>query len=175
MKRLALLFTAFAAIAMAGTADEGKKTDAGIYRLQWRDLGRLAGGHRVNLALPSGIKLEGTVVAAEPDDLVLDVRKTSDKFAYPKGRAVIPRAEVARLRVFTRGSRPWRAIGTAIGAGIGVPLAIGAAALSGNVGTSRAWVPVAGAVPTGLGFLLGWAADRGHYLDVEIEPPVPAR
>ncbi len=135
------------------------KPERRTFHLQWRDLDRATRGHRIGLALPSEIRLEGDVVAFEQDELVLDVRKTSNRRAYPKGRAIIPRAEVTRLRVI-KTRHGWRMAGTAIGGGVGGAIAVPMAALAGDTGYNAALVGcLTVAVPAGVGYLLGWATD----------------
>ena len=145
--------------AMAPPAPCAGKPDRRTFHLQWRDLDRATRGHRIALVLPSGIKLQGEVVAVEDDELVLDVRKTSDKRAYPKGRAIVPRPEVKRLRVI-KTRYTWRKAGAAIGGGIGAAIAIPAVSVADNLNLNKSLVGVLSvAVPAGVGYLLGWAAD----------------
>jgi hypothetical protein len=138
-------------------------------RLQWRDLDRLTKGRRIALQLPSGIKLQGDVVSINTDELVLDVCKTSNKQAYPKGRAIVPRPEVTRLNII-RTRHTWRVVGTAIGAGIGTAVAVPVAIYGGNEGVIEpGMVVLAAAVPTAVGYLLGWAGDR-NVMHIVVEP-----
>jgi hypothetical protein len=145
------------------------KPSARAFRLQWRDLERLTKGRRIAIELPSGIKLQGDVTAVEPDELVLNVTKTSNRRAYPKGRAIVPRPEVTRLRIL-RTRHTWRIAGTATGATIGaataIPMAIYAHNEGGRWGLALAIVVAA---PTAIGYLLGWAADN-DVVQVIVEP-----
>jgi hypothetical protein len=160
--RALLLFGILAGV-LPAAADPKAPTDR-VYRLQWRDLSRITRGRNVRLTLPSGIRLRGMVIAVEPEELVLDVRKTSDKHSYPKGRAVVPRPEVTRLRV-DNSRHTWRSAGLGIGltagALVGIPLAL-YEAKAGAVALSII-------VPTGVGYLLGWAADR-KVTEILVEP-----
>lgn len=161
--RSALLF-AILAVAAAAAPEQG------AYRLQWRDLERVTRGHWISLVLPSGIKLQGDVVAVESDELVLDVHKTSDKHAYPKGRAIVPRPEVTRCRVWQKRGVAWRIAGTAIAGGAGAAVAVPFALYMHNEGAEGVPAAVAMvAVPAGLGYLAGWAADR-KVMDIVVEP-----
>jgi hypothetical protein len=143
-----------------------EKDSTRTFHLRWQDLEGATRGHRVVLELPSGIRLKGTVTAVEADALVMDIRGSSNKRAYPKGRAIVPRPEVTRLRI-SRTRHTWRAVGTAIGGGIGTLAAIGVA----QAGSDRVAVNVlvAVAIPTGLGYALGWAADIDE-LEIVVEP-----
>ncbi len=144
------------------------------YRLQWRDLDSMIRGHRIALTLPSGIKLQGDVTSVQSDELVLDVRKTSNKHAYPKGRAVVPRPEVAALRLFRKNKgHTWRIVGTAIGAGAGIAIAAPFSAYAHNEGMDAGGIiALMVAAPAGLGYLAGWAADRGESVEIVIVPDV---
>jgi hypothetical protein len=162
------LFAATTAVSPAWCAAK-EKPDRHTFRLQWRDLERATRGYRIALQLPSGVKRQGDPVAFEPDQLVLDVRKTSDKRAYPKGRAIIPRPEVTSLRV-NKTRRTWRIRGTAIGGAIGTGMAVPIAALAENLNNSTALAgALAVAVPAGVGYLLGWAADV-NVVEIVVEP-----
>ena len=168
--RSVLLFAIFAAAAVAGSPQGAEKSAERIYRLQWRDLDRVTRGHWISLALPSGIKLQGDVVAVETDELVLDVHKTSDKRAYPKGRAIVPRPEVTRCRVWQKRGVAWRIAGTAIGGGAGAALAVPLALYMHNEGGEGVVAAAAlVAVPAGVGYLLGWSADH-RVMDIVVEP-----
>jgi hypothetical protein len=67
--------------------------------LRWSDLDSAISGHVVELTLPGGTRVKGDVVAVREDSLAIDVRKTSDAKAYPKGGTTIPRASVTALRL----------------------------------------------------------------------------
>lgn len=168
----ALLWTVLlAAAAPAARASDRIVQVDKTYRLEWEELSRVTRGRRVDLTLPSGTQLRGTVVAVEPDDLVLDVRKTSDKRAVPKGHYAIPRADVTRLRVTEKARHTWRAIGLAVGAGIGTLTAIGVGALTGNAAAAALSV----VIPTSVGYLIGWGGDYPKGFDVVVEPGSKAR
>jgi hypothetical protein len=159
---LSLFFTA----ALVSAADKPAER---TIRLQWRDLGRATQGHRIALKLPSGIKLEGDPIAFEDDELVLDVRKTSDKRAYPKGRSIVPRPEVQRLRII-KTRRTGRAAGAAIGGGAGALLAVPLVEYLHNEGGNAGLAGLlAVAIPAGLGYVMGWATDV-KQVQVEVEP-----
>ena len=158
-----------AAAALAAPKDKPKEAGARVYRLQWRDLERMTRGRRISLTLPSGVRLQGQVASVAPDELALDVVKTSDKRAYPKGRAIVPRPEVQRFRIFeTR--RTWRILGTVIGGSVGAAVAVPIAIYTNNEGGTATGVCAAAvAVPAALGYLLGWAGDR-KVTEVIVEP-----
>ena len=173
MKPLTTLLIALAAaLATAPPAASADQPSKRAFHLQWRDLDRATRGHRIALVLPSRVKLQGDVVAFEDDELVLDVRKTSNKRAYPQGRAIVPRPEITSLRVI-RTRRLWRAVGTVVGGGVGTAVAIPVALLAGRSAAPAAALAVA--VPAGLGYLFGWAADA-NVVEIVVDPgPYPLK
>ena len=162
--RSLLLAALFTAAALAAPPQDQKPGPERAFRLQWRDLNRFIHGRKVTLFLPSKIKLQGHLVAVEPDGLILDVARTSDKRAYPKGRATVPRPEVQRLRI-DETKHLWRAVGGAIGGGIGGLGAAGAAVTTDNPAICAA---IAG-VSLAVGYLLGWAGDY-KVTDIVVDP-----
>ena len=85
------------------------------YRLQWGDLAGMITAQKVSMVLPDAARLQGKVLAVEPESLVLDITKTSDRRAYPKGRASIPRASVSMLRLTKPGGHVWQIVGGTLG------------------------------------------------------------
>jgi hypothetical protein len=145
---------------------------AAPYRLQWRDLARVTVGRPVAIELPSGIKLKGTVEAIEADRMVLDITRTSDRHAYPKGRATVPRAEVRHFVLTQKRTVIWRPVGAAIGGAAGTLIAVPLATYARNEGQDAGawWAAAAVAIPAGLGYLAGRSADR-HEIEVILEEP----
>lgn len=131
-------------------------------RVRWQNLERLTKGRRIVLELPSGIKLQGEAIAFEREELVFDIRKTSNRHAYPKGRAIVPRAEVRRL-IISKPTRRWRIVGTSAGAALGTMAAVPYAIFGGEEGTSdtTGGAVLMFAASAAAGYLIGWAADRG--------------
>lgn len=130
--------------------------------LQWNELEGTILGKTVGLILPDGAALKGRPVGVNPEALVLNIKKTSDRAAYPKGEFSIPRSSVATLQMNeTRG--PWRAIGTGIGVAAGaIPGALVYQRFN-NEGASQAAAALAAGLIAGgaaAGFLAGRSADR---------------
>jgi len=171
MKRFALLL---AVAAIAAAADKPRGSEAKTFRLQWQDLDRLAHGHRADLVLPNGAVLGGKVLAVESDALVLDLKKTSDKKAWPRGRASIPRAQVSHLRI-TKVKSTWRIVGTSIGLAVGTIVTI-PLVLFNQSSEARLMLAVVPAlsVPAAAGYGLGWGADH-KKTEIDIEPGTPSR
>jgi hypothetical protein len=88
-------------------------------RSTWDELPRLILGMNIRMTLPDSTVIRGRALDVRPDELVVDIRRTSDPRLHPKGRTGIPRPDVATLELFARrlpGAAP--NVG-AIGAGIG--------------------------------------------------------
>ncbi len=131
-----------------------------VVRARWSELAGIAGGKNIAIVLPSNAHLRGRVIEVENDRLVLDVIRTSDPASFPKGRAVLPRASV-RSFTMTQSRTRWKIIGTAIGLGAGLAIAAPVNAYAHNEGDGAPGAIAAIiAVPTALGFLGGWSADR---------------
>lgn len=160
-----LLLAAAAMGADKDLKESGRKT----FRLEWRDLDSMVRGRNIDLTLPSGIQLKGRVTSVEEDALMLDVRKTSNKRAYPKGRAVVPRPEVTRFTLARKEEHTWTAVGAGIGGSIGALGAIGAAQLIGREGPKVAVASILAGLPVAVGLASGWAADH-EYVKVVVVP-----
>jgi hypothetical protein len=90
--------------------------------LKWSELDPQIRGRKIELVLPDGALLNGEVEAVRENELVLNVKKTSDSKAHPRGNAVIPRASV-NLLVLKESSGKWgRSIGVTLGALTGITL-----------------------------------------------------
>jgi hypothetical protein len=113
--------------------------------LKWNELTPVIQGHRVEVALKEGTKIQGEAVVVRGDSLVVEVKKVSGGKTYHKGSAAIPRTEISLIKLErTRGN--WgRKLGVTIGllsgltvggyvaatathsAGAGIPLFLGVA------------------------------------------------
>ncbi len=130
--------------------------------LRWGELAPVVSGRRIAIAPAPGARVEGRVLEVRIDTLELDVLKTSDEGAHPKGRALIPRSSVSRVEVIKE-----RVLGRVIGAAVGAALGTLIFALStiianetvgnGATGAEALWIVGGG----GAGYLWGWATDRG--------------
>ena len=90
--------------------------------LKWSELGQAVAGRTVQMVLPDGTSLKGPVLNVTSEALEIQIKKTSNRKAYPKGQFSVPRSSVSVLQMReVKGS--WRAIGTALGAGAGSTLA----------------------------------------------------
>ena len=90
--------------------------------LKWSELESHIRGRKIELVLPDGALLKGEVEAVREDELVLNVKKTSDSKAHPKGNAVIPRASVNLLALKESSGKWGRSVGVTLGALTGITL-----------------------------------------------------
>lgn len=154
----ALLLLALSAL----QAQPGTPSAARPLELTWGELAPLIGNQKVRMALPDGAVISGETIAVRDHALVIDVNKTSNAAAHPKGYTPVPRESVALLQVERRSRKGARAIGTTVGVISGVIGGAYIAAVAANdsagafVGT---WTGIATAGSVG-GYLLGKEIDK---------------
>jgi hypothetical protein len=132
-------------------------------------------GKTVSIAMPGGAVITGKATSVESDALVVDVKKTSDRAAYPKGVVRVPRATLHRFEIETKG-KVGRIVGTPVGCVVGVvvggfsAVVIGGGLFSNNrpdwAVTAFAGITAAGTVA---GYFIGNSVDK-HWTPVEILP-----
>jgi hypothetical protein len=98
------------------------RAESGPIELKWNELGSHIQDHDVELVLPDGAFLKGEVEAIRDEALVLNVKKTSDSKAHPKGNAVIPRASVSVLTLELSRGKWGRSVGVTLGTLTGMTL-----------------------------------------------------
>jgi hypothetical protein len=91
-----------------------------LRQVTWEDLPMVV-GKTVQIALPGGAVVTGMAAGVELDALVINVMKTSDRRACPKGELRVPRATLHTLKVRTN-SRTW-VVGMALGSMVMGPVA----------------------------------------------------
>lgn len=133
-----------------GAASAARKVELA---LPWSQLAPVIQQRKIALVLPGGTHVEGKVIDVTAEALVLNVTKTSDSSAQPKGKTSIARSAVLAIRLNeTKG--PKRALWTSVGAGAGAAsgwlLAEGVYHVSGE--GQGIW-----SEPGGAGLLLGLA------------------
>jgi hypothetical protein len=128
-------------------------------QITWDGLSAIV-GQKVKVVMPDGARIEGTATALEVDALVVEIDKTSNKAAYPRGKFLVPRATLRAVDI-DRPTVKWRIVGVAVGVGIGAALGLLAkgAGSSGLGGLEAAFGVGAVAVPVA-GYFMGRAADR---------------
>jgi hypothetical protein len=128
--------------------------------LKWSELGSHISGRDIELALPDGTSLNGEVEAVREDALVLNVKKTSDPTAHPKGNAVIPKSSVSTLALKELRGKWGRRVGVSLGSITGATLGGYVAIMNADssaVGLST-FLVITGA-GTVAGYFLGKSAD----------------
>ena len=88
-----------------------------VMHVKWEGLSMVE-GTTVRIALPGGV-ITGKATSVEADALVVDVQKTSDPNAYPKGTLRAPRENLHRIEMQTKG-KTGRAVLATLGALAGV-------------------------------------------------------
>jgi hypothetical protein len=142
--------------------------------VKWEGL-TVVTGKTVSIAMPGGAVIIGKATSVESDALVVDVRKTSDRTAYPKGVVRVPRATLHRFEMQTKG-KVGRSVATPMGflvgfgAGLGAAIVIQGGILNDNnpTGAAVALIGLAAAGTVG-GYLLGDSVDK-HWTAIEILP-----
>jgi hypothetical protein len=129
-------------------------------QITWEGLPVLV-GQKVRIAMPDGAHIEGKATGVEADALAVDIRKTTNKAAYPTGRFLVPRAILRAVDV-SHPSGHWRVVGVGVGGGIGVLMGVLAAGLSGfHNDQAEVGALTAGAIGIAAGgYALGRMADR---------------
>jgi len=118
-----------------------------LRQVTWEDLPMVV-GKTVQIALPGGAAVTGMAAGVESDALVVNVMKTTDRKACPKGELRVPRATLHMLRIRTD-SQTWVA-GMALG--------------------SMVMGPVCGAMASAAVYGAGRVAGRWLWRQVEILP-----
>jgi hypothetical protein len=133
-------------------------------RLTWEELPQLVGKH-VSIALYDGA-VSGAVREVQADALLIEVSKSTNPAAYPKGPMRVPRATLHVLDLHGKGVK-YRVIGTALGfvAGAAGGLGVAIKAQGGLFGNEHQTAAPVGMVAvmagvTAAGYALGNAADR---------------
>jgi hypothetical protein len=147
---------------------------ASLMHVKWEGLSVVT-GKTVSIAMPGGAVITGRATSVESDALVVDVKKTSDRTAYPKGVVRVPRATLHRFEMQTKG-KVGRIVGTPLGLVVGAvtggfsAVVIGGGLLSNNnpdwAATAFAGITAAGTVG---GYFIGNSVDK-HWTAVEILP-----
>jgi hypothetical protein len=133
-------------------------------RLTWEELPQLVGKH-VSIALYDGA-VSGAVREVQADALLIEVSKSTNPAAYPKGPMRVPRATLHVLDLHGKGVK-YRVISTALGfvAGAAGGLGVAIKAQGGLFGNEHQTAAPVGMIAvmagvTAAGYALGNAADR---------------
>jgi hypothetical protein len=111
--------------------------------------------------MPDGARIEGKATGLEVDALAIEVARSSNRKAYPKGRFLASRATLRAVDVVQPSTKFWRITCTALGGAIGYVAVRGAVNLakSSNTGAAAGLGALAVGLPVA-GYLIGNAADR---------------
>jgi hypothetical protein len=134
-------------------------------RLTWEELPQLV-GKQVSIALYDGGAVSGKVREVQADALLIEVSKSTNSVAYPKGPMRVPRATLHVLDLHGKGFK-YRVIGTALGfaagtaCGVGVAIGVQGGLFNDDHGraSGAALIGVMAGV-TAAGYAVGNAADR---------------
>jgi hypothetical protein len=140
--------------------------------LHWKEVPQsLVDNRKVEVHLKAGTALRGKALAVTPEGLRMEITKVREGGGnYQKGESLILAGEITMMRVNRTGTHG-RIIGTAIGGTvsaliIGLVFGLG---LSHIEGTAEPGIAVAALIPTGVGYLLGWARDR-RTTTIHVQP-----
>jgi len=133
-------------------------------QMKWSELDSIIAGRKVALVLPSGTHIRGKVLKVEPEGLRLNIAKTSDRKAQPKGEHLIPRQSVSVLR-YTEYRKIGRLIGT-----LALPAAVAAGALAATPSYLEGGA-IAVAAGAGTGCVVG-AVIGGYYIGKRVDKKV---
>lgn len=134
-------------------------------RLTWDGLTQLVGKH-VSIPLYDGGAVSGKVREIQADALVIDVSRSSNPVAYPKGPMRVPRATLHVIELHGKGFK-YRVLGTTLGfvagtaGGVAVSLGMHGGPFDDDHGraSGAAFVAVMAGVTTA-GYMVGNASDR---------------
>jgi hypothetical protein len=155
-------------LAVALAAPFAASAESRPIELQWSELGSRLQGRDIELVLPDGTALRGEVEAIREDTLVLNVKKTSNSKAHPKGNALIPRTSVTLLSLNESRGRWGRTVGVTLGTLTGMALGgyVAAADTRSAAAGLSTFLALSGA-GTLTGYFLGKSADdRVTYIRV---------
>lgn len=134
--------------------------------LRWADLSSVVENQKVKVVLRDRTSVEGKVENVLSDALSMVVLKSSDKRAYPRGQASIPRKEITELRI-RKIKGPARLIGAAglgaAGSLISLRVALDDSRPSNDTNRMLGWIVATAACIVG-GFFLGRLADTHETL-----------
>lgn len=153
MRRVTALVVSMCLVAAQAPARE--------LRLHWNELAPVVTGKRVWLHLIGGDRVAGTAREVEPAGLKVEVAKTSDRKAYPKGLVSIPRSSVTSIQVNKPAGHKGIIIGGAVGGGIAAAAGGTIAAIQRNEGgiNANAILTTAIVAPIAIGLLVGLLID----------------
>ena len=116
MRRFIAVLMSFVVLTVSTQPLQARPTQV---RRTWNELTRMIPGMNIRMRLPDTTVIRGRAHEVRPDELVIDVRRTSNPRLHAKGRTAIPRSDVSTIELFLRRSRGAHPNAGAIGAGLG--------------------------------------------------------
>ena len=134
-------------------------------QVRWQEVEALVEDKDIRVLLREGIQLKGRVTGITPNSMHMLVKDTSDEQNYPQGQNAIPESSVQTIR-YTVTQGPWRAIGAAAGAGVGIPAARAVSFSSGSKSIGKTTISHIAVIPamTLIGYFVGRVGDRHHIV-----------
>ena len=129
-------------------------------RLKWEELDSRIMHKKTAFALPDGTRLEGKVLGVEQTGLHMEVTKSSNRRAHPKGDQLIARDALSVLRVTEYGKKG-RLLGTLAAVGIACGI-VAAQQIDVYEGPAVIIVPVAIAAGIGGSAIGGYYAGKAY-------------
>lgn len=133
---------------------------SGALELRWNELAPVISGRTITVVAPGGATLTGEVMTVRDDALLLEIKKSSNRAAYPGPSASIPREAVTQLTLERRRGSWGRNMGTIIGVLTGV--VVGGYVAGTTADSAGTGIPIFLAIASGItvgGYYVGRAAD----------------
>jgi hypothetical protein len=131
-------------------------------RSTWDDLSRAIPGMKIRLMLPDGTVLGGQALDVRPDELVIDVRRTSNPRRHARGRTGIPRSDVSAIELVLKRLPLGSSDAGAIGAGFGVAAVSPVLFYLGETNKISGWGALAIAIGAAAGGAIVASLVHGH-------------
>ena len=141
-------------------AEAGKNQP--LFRWTWDQLQKTIGQSRVTVTTSDSVRLEGVVLEMTPAEIILDVKKTSDKQLLPKGNTALARGMITSVRLQATHIKG-RVVGAATGAGLGSLFAFSAMYAETSNGATDGQAAAIFAGTAGVAYMIGWLSDRRSH------------
>jgi len=116
MRRFIAVLMSFVVLTVSTQTLQARATQV---RSTWAQLPRMIQGMDIRMRLPDTTVIRGRALDVRPDELVVDIRRTSNPQLHAKGRTAIPRSDVSTIELFPRRAPGASPDAGAIGAGLG--------------------------------------------------------
>jgi len=163
------------ALAWIGAAGSGGGVAIGVnreLRLSWGELASFVSGRSAKVTLADHQWVQGKILAVGLEGLSMRVADAQDQKRFPSRKLLVPRVEVAKIRI-ERYSKHWRAILTP-GISAAALLAMAFAANQTQPTPDPAKVaPIGMGVTAGAvlgGYYIGKRLDRREVLEISVSP-----